>query len=212
MDSDLTTTAEAASALSLDAADSRLPRIISSASALILRSLNRTQLHYAPAYVEKLRGYVEQARLVLDLTPVASVASVVMPDGSTLSASDYELEAGTYLYRASGWPYTGRVRSGLLYDMPYVGTERASIVVTYAGGWVTPAQATSNGWAGPARSLPFDLEDACLQLCAGLFQGRGRDGAVQSESLGDYSVSYRADAQLITPAVESILALYRRPA
>ncbi len=215
MDSDLTTVAVAADSLGVsDPADAKVARAVSAASSAIARYINRPRLHYTVGFVEKLRGHIEQTRLQLGLLPVSSVASVVFADGTSLAASDYvveDLEQG-WLYR-SIWPYTGLVRSGLLYDTPAVGTERASIVVTYTGGWVTPAQAVSVGWPGPARNLPSDVEEACLQTVAAIYQGSGRDGAVASESFGDYSVAYRASllgGGVIPDSAMPLIAAYRR--
>ena len=72
-----------------------------------------------------------------------SITSVVAPDGSTVPSTEYEIDDANlgFLMRITGWPYTGRLRPGLLWSDPDMGTERKSWVITYAGGWVTPAQA-----------------------------------------------------------------------
>jgi hypothetical protein len=212
-DSDLTLAATAAEALGVSPSDAKLPRIIGAASEAIASYIGR-RLHYAAANAERLAGYVNQVRLYLGVTPVLSVAQVVLPDGSVLTEAgdDFTLEDAATLYRAAGWPFTGLVRAGLLYDMPAVGTEKRGIVATYAGGWVTPAQAASGGWAGPARSLPFELEEACLQTVAALYAKQGADQTVASESLGAYSVSYRLPSAVgnIPDVVKATLDRYRR--
>jgi hypothetical protein len=197
MDSDLTLPATVAEDLGVDASDPKLPRLIGAASGAIRTYLNRPQLHFSAAYVERLPGLIKQVRLLLGLTPVVAVASVVLPDGSSLGASDYTLEDTELgaLYRSVGWPYTGLVHAGLLYDAPAVGTEKKSIVVTYSGGWVTPVQAAGGG--SPTRTLPYEIEEACIATVTSLYRGKGRDSAVASEALGDYSVSYRAPNSLI---------------
>lgn len=217
--SDLTLPATVAAELGGDvvAGDSRLPRLIAAASGAILRHLGRPQLHYAAAYTESLPGHGRQ-RLVLGLTPVLDVTSVVI-DGVTLSADDYELEdadAGL-LYRLACWPWTGVYRGGLPPQLDRdAGSERAVIVVTYEGGWVTPAQATGAGWTGPVRSLPYDLEEACVQTVVGLYRRGGLDPSIASESLGDYSVSFRApnlaagSGGVIPESALALLAPYRR--
>lgn len=215
MDSDLTLPATVATELGVEAGDPRLPRLIAAASSAILGATRRSRVHYDAARVEKCPGH-GRPRLVLELTPVLSVGSVVMPDGSALSVGDYSLEepeAG-FLYRAGGWPFTGAARAGLPpASDPAVGSEAATITVTYAGGWVTPAQAMKNGWAGPARSLPYDLEEACVQLCTNLYRSGGQAQNVASESLGDYSVSYadRARVGALTQSIQDLLTRYVRP-
>lgn len=214
-DSDLTLAATAAEALGVSPSDPKLPRLIGAASEAMAAYIGR-RLHYGAAHVERLAGYVNQVRLYLGVTPVLTVAQVVLPDGSVLTeaADDFALEDGTVLYRAAGWPFTGLVRAGLLYDMPAVGTEKRGIVATYAGGWVTPAQAATPGWSGPVRSLPYELEEACLQTVASLFAKQGADQTISSESLGAYSVSYRPNVipggGLIPDAVMPTLDRYRR--
>ncbi|WP_461409984.1 head-tail connector protein [Georgenia sp.] len=192
----------------MSAADAKLPRLIGAASESIRRYINRPQLHYAAAFVERLPGYLQQVRLRLGLLPILSVASVVLPDGTSLAANEYVREdddAGV-LYRSVGWPWTGLVRAGALYDSPAVGTEAKTIVVTYAGGWVTPAMAGT-------RTLPFDLEEACLQAVSAMYRRQGIDQLVASESLGDYSVSFREVPPLEGLVPASVLAQlsgYRR--
>lgn len=206
--SDLTLPATAAEALGVEPSDPRLPRLIAVASEVIRRYLDRPQLHYGAVIVERLRGYAEQVRLRLGVLPVVSVTTVVLPDGTSLAASEYTIEdpAGGVLYRSVGWPYTGLVRAGLLYDSPAVGTEAQSIVATYAGGWVTPAQVGT-------RTLPYDLEEACIQVVSALYRSMGKDPLVASESLGDYSVSYRGQMPLGGMVPDAVLAQldgYRR--
>lgn len=218
--SDLTLPATVATELGGDvsAGDARLPRLVAAASAAILRYLGRPQLHYSDAFVETLPGH-GRPRLVLGLTPVTSVGSVVI-DGLALSSADYELEdaeAGL-LFRQAGWPWTGSYRGGLPPQTDRAaGSERACIVVTYAGGYVTPAQATGAGWAGPSRSLPYDLEEACVQTVVGLYRRGGSDPNVASEALGDYSVSFRAPSAaggvgIIPENALALLLPYRRAA
>jgi hypothetical protein len=215
MNSDLTLPATAAEALGVDASDAKIPRYIGVASEAIRRYLDRPQLHYSAAVVERLAGYVGQVRLRLGVLPVLTVASVVLPDGTSLTGTEYALEDSESgaLYRSVGWPYTGLVRSGLLYDAPAVGTEGRTIVATYAGGWVTPAQAS----VVLPRTLPFDLEDACVQTVKALYR-RPDDPNITAESLGDYSVSYRSNNTIIGVGVGGLipdtviaqLQLYRR--
>lgn len=208
MDSDLTTAATAADVLGVSAADTKLPRLIGAASESIRRFINRPRLHFTAGFVERLPGYLQQVRVRLGLLPLISIASVVLPDGTSLAADEYvreDDEAGV-LYRASGWPWTGLVRAGVLYDSPAVGTEAKTIVATYTGGWVTPAQAGT-------RTLPFDLEEACLQAVSSMYRRQGIDQLIVSESLGDYSVSFRevpALEGLLPSGVLAQLASYRR--
>lgn len=215
-ESDLTLPVTAATELSISPGDPRLPRYISVASAAVRSYLARPQLHYSAAYVDKIAG-LSRARLILSLTPVRSITSVVAPDGSTVPSTEYEIDDANlgFLMRITGWPYTGRLRPGLLWSDPDMGTERKSWVITYAGGWVTPAQASSSGWSGPDRDLPHDIEEAVLQTCVGLYRRGGVDQMIAAESLGDYSVTYRTlgagmgQGGIIPDTVLPLLQAYR---
>jgi hypothetical protein len=219
-DFDLTLPATVATELGASDIDPRIPRLVSAASRAITRLLNR-RLHFGAAISEKARGH-GRSLLCLDVTPLVSVASVTLADGTVLTGSEFSIEnaeAGL-LYRVSGWPSTGRFRGGLPPQTDLdAGSEAASIVVVYAGGWVTPAQASSSGWSGPARSLPEDIEEACVQTVVGLFRRGGQADNISTEALGDYSVSYRAPNALIglgfggiiPDSVMPQLNSYRRP-
>jgi hypothetical protein len=211
VESDLTTPAAIAADLGIDVGEPRLQRLIRVASDAVTRYLNRTRLHYATAFVEALAAPPRAVRLVLELTPVVSVASVAI-DGVALAAADWSLESADagFLYRSWGWPFTGQVRPGLQYTDPDVGTEQRRITVTYAGGWVTPAQAASAGWAGPARSLPYEIEHAAIATAISLWHSGASDARVQSEALGSYSVTYAAGGGLLPDAARSLLDPWRR--
>ena len=204
MDSDLTTLDSAAGALGVSAADPKLPRLIGAASEAIRRYIGRPQLHYSASIVEKLPGYAGQVRLYLGAVPLISVASVVLPDGTTLvPTDDYVVEdlATAALYRRVGWPFTGVDEGGVLY------AEEKAIVVTYAGGWVTPAQAGT-------RTLPYDLEHACILAVVSAYRSEPRDASIASESLGDYSVSFARPSPsgggVLPDAALALLNTYRR--
>lgn len=214
-DSDLTTPATVAAELGVTVSDPRLARIVAAASAAIRRYLNRPRMHYSAGFVEKLPGF-GRPRLVVGLTPVVSVASIVLGDGTVVPVSEYEVEDADngFIWRDACWPWTAGIHGGLLYSDPAVGTEKADIVATYTGGWVTPAQAATIGWSGPARSLPDDLEHACVETAVSVYRRGGADRDVQSESLGDYSVSYRGEVSaggIVPAAVLPQLDAWRRP-
>lgn len=215
LDSDLTLAATLATELGVASGDAKLPRYIAAASAAIRGYLCRSQLHYSAANVETLQGF-GRVRLILGLTPVVSITSIEIDD-SEIDEEEYSLEDAALglVYRQAGWPFTGLVRGALTHQDVDPGTEEKVITATYAGGWVTPYQAASGGWAGPARSLPFEIEEACIQTAVSLYRRSGIDQAIASESLGDYSVSYRASGPTSTGGIipDSVLPqldAYRR--
>jgi uncharacterized phiE125 gp8 family phage protein len=66
---------------------------------------------------------------------------------------------------------------GSLYYTAGFNKEMQNILVSYQAGYST---------------IPYDLEQACIKLVAGIYQSRGGTAAtgVKSENIGDYSVSY----------------------
>ena len=56
-----------------------------------------------------------------------------------------------------------------------------------------------------------DLEFACWQLVSNLFKSAGQQTGIQSESIGNYSVTYGSGNALMDDAVKSILMKYKRP-
>ena len=101
--------------------------------------------------------------LVLSGSQNVSV-QVVLENGLDLdpSAPDYEWEAG------SGLIY--RLRNGVRswWNVPLV-------VVCYTNGWLLPND--------PGRTLPFDVEDACLALVRSAWFAQGRDPNVAMDAL-----------------------------
>lgn len=216
---DLTTASTVALELGAESGDSRLPRLIGVASDAVRQYINRRQVHYQAAFTEKVASR-RRPRLVLELTPVIQVASVTLEDGTMVDPSEYELEDAElgFLWRGTGWPWTGLLQGGLLQVDRMAGSERPAITVVYEGGWVTPGQVAGTSWAGPARSLPYDLEEAVVQTVVALYRKGGQDLTVASESLGDYAVSYRnpnalagvGQAGVIPDSAARILDGYRR--
>lgn len=215
-DSDLTLPATVATELAggVLSSDARLPRLIAMASAVIASHLGR-RCHYGATITEKVKGY-GRPRLLLDVTPIVSVASVTLDDGTVVTDFTRENDAAGFLYRRGCWPSTGLTRGGLPPgNDPAPGTEESSITVVYAGGWVTPAQAAALV-SPPTRTLPYDIEEACIQTVIDRYRGNGRESDLASESLGDYSVSFRAPdpsrgmGGIIPDRVLPLLAKYAR--
>ena len=196
----------------------RLQRSVMVASAQVASYLGR-RVHYGAAVVEVLPA-TGGGVLLLSRTPALSVASVTLStDGgatsTTIAASDYTLEvgadgddnAGILRSLAGGWGFSGR-RVGASGD-PLPGTESEVYTVTYAGGWVTPAQATGE----LPRTLPFDLEGAVLDLAAQSWKTRGRDKSVVKRSTLGASVTFAQGGDGGLPAdVRSVLDRYKRRA
>jgi hypothetical protein len=89
-----------------------------------------------------------------------------------LTVHDYVIqsEAGIIHSKYGKWlPSTGRLPDG-----------RQSLLVEYVGGFTT---------------VPDDLVQACLVVASRLFRNRSKDSSISTESLGDYSYSFRNKAE-----------------
>lgn len=134
-------------------------------------------------------------KLILDRTPVVSIASVVV-DGMAIDASTYRLD-----------PNTGELFA-LCNGYPSLWVFWKSVVVTYDGGWILPA--ASN------RSLPKGIEGACVALVSSFWAARGRDPTLRSEDIPDlisatYWVGAVGEDGELPPDIVTKLAPFRRP-
>lgn len=200
----LTTLATVRSELSLtsSADDTYLCRLIEGASDFIAQYCNRD--FYKATVTEKVKGF-GAVRIVLSRTPIISIASISYL-GSTIDSDSYEIENAStgFLYRSAGWNWTAQLWLNTTDDVA-VGSERAAFSATYTGGYVTPNQSGT-------RTLPYDLEDVCIQLVTQRYRRRGQDASVESESLGDYDVTYAGRNEDRLPAsAKRVLDGYKRP-
>lgn len=61
-------------------------------------------------------------------------------------------------------------------------------------------------------SMPSTLKYAVWRITDGLYAARRRDGAIASESIGAYSITYRDRASMITGEIQALLSEWRRQA
>ncbi|EJN11850.1 Phage QLRG family, putative DNA packaging [Bradyrhizobium sp. YR681] len=134
-------------------------------------------------------------KLVLDRTPVASIASVIV-DGVTVDPSAYRYD-----------PNTGELFA-LCNGYPHVWIFCQSVVVTYDGGYILPG--ASN------RTLPKGIEGACVALVSSFWAAKGRDPTKKSEDVPgvgrvEYWVGTVGEAGELPPDIVARLAPFRRP-
>jgi hypothetical protein len=195
----------------------RLARYIAAASDAIRRYLNRQDVHFETGIVEKFAGYGSQ-RIVVSRPNLEQITSITV-DGAELNPDEYEIEdyQGGVIYRRYGFPWTGLGRADIVQEDRLPGTQQKLITVTYDGGWVTPYQA-DQGINGDTQTLPFDIEEACIQTVVSMYRSRGQDRNIVSESLGSASVSYggvnsaigRGAGGIIPDSAAALLNPYRR--
>lgn len=134
-------------------------------------------------------------KLVLDRTPVASIASVVV-DGVALDASAWRVD-----------PATGELFA-VCNGYPHLWIFCKSIVVTYDGGYILPL--ASN------RNLPKGIEGACIDLVSSFWAAKGRDPTMRVIDVPglmrtEFWVGAVGEAGELPPSVVAKLAPYRRP-
>lgn len=192
--------------------DDVLKRMINAASDAIRRYCERT-FYYEEDIAESVPGF-GGTRLIVSRAPIVGDIDSITYEGAALSTDSYSIESASagIIYGQYGFSWTARASGAAIsYGIP--GTEKSSYVVTYNGGYITPQQVIDDGTL--TRSLPYDLEDACIQLVTMRYRRQGRDPTIGSEKLLSWNVSYMNENELINkdgiPAhVAGILDKYRR--
>jgi hypothetical protein len=187
----LTTIAACEEALSVTAGseDSYLARLIEFASSRIKQYCNRTFY-----WEDEIAEFVNSGGtndLVVTRRPVTSITSVEYDDGE-VDSDDYKCvgygfaDAGI-IYNANGWIWAVGGVNNIAQD-PLPGSENPRYTVTYDGGWVTPQQVIDT----PAltRTLPWDLEQACIDLVVLKYTRKGVTPGIKSEKLLSWAASY----------------------
>lgn len=128
--------------------------------------------------------------ILLERWPVASVDSITVT-GIALASADYALDPakGELRYRAP---------DGRLWLWP-VGDS----VITYATGYLLPGET--------GRTLPHDIERACILMVRSAWHGMGRNPALRSEeSAGVATFTYfAANGDALSLEAQALLSPYR---
>jgi hypothetical protein len=185
--------------------DTRLERYINAASEFVRTFCGRS-FHREDNIAESVRGR-GGTLIQVSRRPIITIDSITV-DGATLQASTYSVDDADrgLIFRSTGWPWEAARMPGLSYQ-PIPGTEEPTIVVTYDGGFVTPAQAEAGMFSAAARTLPWDLEDAVVQLVVSRWKLRGRDVRVSSETY-DSGGGFTFGGAPVPPEILAILDGY----
>jgi hypothetical protein len=120
--------------------------------------------------------------LMMSRTPVISITQIT-DDGSTVSSTKYSIDdadAGL-VFNDNGWRNT-QMYGQWIEPFPLLEGKR-DWSVTYVSGYVMP------GSTEAARTLPFDLERASIDIVKTKFYQRQDDPTIQSEKTGDASIT-----------------------
>lgn len=214
-DNVLTTLATAKEDLGISGSseDDKLTRLINVASDAIEGYCDRS--FYRVTDQADTVGAFSTPYLSVTRTPVNSLTGITF-DGVSLDLTKVTVDfpGCGLIARPGGWSSTAHrandISRGLL-----PGTERLLYVATYDGGWYTPKQ--EDDTPANTRALPWDLEDACVELVREIYKAKGRDPGIKSEKLSLWSVTYGTSGSVVSSdsnswpiAVRRSLNRYRR--
>lgn len=147
--------------------------------------------HFEKAdYVERYCGSGKH-ELWLNHYPVVSVLSISISEQS-IEPSEYEVENDEVLYRDDGWPFTGK----------------KDISISYTAGYVLPKDENAEADLPVIRTLPYDLEDAVIDLVIARFNLRQEDADGKASRIQqDFNVRFEKG---IPDHIKKILDRYRR--
>lgn len=147
--------------------------------------------------------------MLLSLTPLVEVTLVEFDDTEITDWELYDAESGIIQRRA-------RFRSTEFghtnFDAAPTNYAEKRWHVTYTGGYVLPS------WTGQgARTLPYDLERAVLDMVRSTYAKQGFDGTMKSYKIGDTAVAWETGSAetagvnaLVPNSALAVLNYYRR--
>jgi hypothetical protein len=210
------TTVEDELGISSGTETARLQRMINIASAMAESYAGR--IFYRDTAIEEKVRVGAGPDMFLSRPPINSITSIAFL-GSDISSANYEIHStngGIVKHTYGSWgnvqvfyPDVSRTRAA--------GEERKVYTVTYDGGWYTQPQDDADEEI--TRTLPYDIEGACIAIVSALRRQMGRDPSVVSESLLGSSQTYTQPSvvggsnwiEVMVPLAASALAKYRLP-
>ena len=198
--------------------DARVARYINAASSRFENATGR-KWYYTEGHEERVAGHGTGRLTVTDHLPVESIDKIELLSGvisgdiqvTAVADSSYEIEDSDvgWIRRTSFgvWKNTARHVTDIS-THPRAGTEKKLYRVTYDGGHVTPAQGDDDEELD--RTLPYDIEQAIVEYVVMLWQSRGRDATIQSQSSLSGSVTYEMlDGERVPTSFKRLVDSYR---
>ena len=200
--------------------EQRIERLINTVSESMSVVAGGRVWYYSTAHVHDVKGWGD-VRIFVPAPPISSITSVVLRDATgdpvnTYSSSNFAIESdgvmGSILHE-TGWPKTYLQAEG--YSVfPSDPSVSPLIRVTYAGGWVTPWQVdprnSANLLGSQTRTLPYDLEDACIREVVSRLRGLGRDLTIESQTSDAAVTSFRNPRRGLAGLSEQATEVARR--
>lgn len=147
---------------------------------------------FRQVYSETIRSY-GNLRLMTARTPIRGLSGVFLGNALVLPSS-YEIEdaeAG-FIHREQGWPWS----AGTQWDLSahiVAHSELPRFQLIYEAGWVrTNNELSGLGWLSNrgGRTLPWQIEEAALELIQDRYDARSVGRTVKSRTIGDFSITY----------------------
>jgi len=160
--------------------DTLLQNLIDQASAYVEHYCNR--IFALQKYKETVAAH-GGLYLALSMRPVIDVESV-KENGQLIT--DYVLETpdSGLLYRKAGWGWKPMLNWVITWQ-PLPNADMQTYEVVYTAGYILPSET--------GRTLPYDIERACIEIIKSWYMDIESGRRIQSESIGDYSVTYARD-------------------
>lgn len=184
-----------------------LERLIAVASDAIEGFCGRT---FRQATVNESRAGSGARELYPEHQPVTAL-TVALVAGQDVRADVRVAADGSHLWLRAGWPRAEGM--GVSYaggDVVVPGYEQQNVELEYVAGYVLPQ-------AGATRTLPYDLEHACIIAASTMYQRQGQDENVSGEAVGGASVQYAGRnpgigraGDVLPDVVRTMLGRYRR--
>jgi len=194
--------------------DDILTFFINSASTTIEKYCNR--VFGLKTFNELLQGR-GSSKLILDNYPIVTVAEVLIDDQSVDISGVKVLSDKGMIYRPGGG-FPAIVQGGRFLH-PRPDEHHHNIFVEYTAGYVLPKDESTEN----PRTLPFDLELACLRMLSTMQKGKdvvsnGTNLILKREQIGDWIGEYEPEIRTTASVkiektdfdILSILDLYKR--
>ena len=191
--------------------DTYINDLISEASDYISNECNRT---FQKQNYEETCGGSGRAIQVLSRIPLVSIESVYNQDNE-ISSTCYNIEdkKSGQVFASTMWVDTSFVIQNI---EPMVATEKSpDYTFNYTAGWVLPSTSTDV----ETRTLPSDIERACLDYMKIIWNERFDNPMTKSQKTGDasetkFSITDFVNSNVYSPAflppnIERILKKYR---
>lgn len=188
--------------------DAELERIILAQSARLVRLCQRKAFHYQTGVIEHIEGEDTPA-LLTNYAPITAITAIQLVTGDTAEEieGDWRVRDERWIERTDGGVFGLTSQRFGLTRQPASATQRQLWRVTLSAGYVTPTQATMQ----LPRTLPYDLEDACLELCAqSWWRHQRRDTTIKSEKILSASITYASEqeSQALPSQVADVIRAY----